>query len=81
MSKLRKIRIWITVPSCLCMIALAILFTVGVRNEFTDGLLLAMHIVGETAALGLVFNAVLAVYEYVRERKAGRNGRGQSFQK
>lgn len=68
MTAFRKWRISLTAVGILCMVALAGLFTLGVNREFTDGMLLAMKLLGAVGAAALIGNAALAVAVYVRER-------------
>ncbi len=69
MTKLRKLRIWITAAAILCVLAVNVMAAWGMENEITDGLLLAMCLVGAAGIAALVSNAVLAVRDFLLTRR------------
>lgn len=71
--KLRKLRIWITVAAILCLLAVAAMGTWGVSHEITDGLLLAMRLVGAVGIAAFFCNAVLAVREFLNSKRGRRD--------
>ncbi len=68
MTKLRKLRIWITIAAILCLLAVCAMATWGMWNEFSDGLLLAMKLTGGAGIVLFLVNAVLAVREFDKGR-------------
>ncbi len=74
MSKLRKLRIWITIAAILCLLALCVMAAWGTKNDFFDSLLLAMELTGGAGAALLILNALLAVREF---DKSGDHKKGK----
>lgn len=68
MRKQRGVRIWITIAALICMIAVCAMATWGTKNSFSDGLILAMELVGAAGIVLLLCNAVMAVWEFWKSR-------------
>lgn len=69
MKKGKTIRIWLTIFALLCVLAVSAMYTWGVNNDFSDGLILAMKLAGGAGVLLLIANAVLAVAQLIREEE------------
>lgn len=64
-GKYHKLRVWLTVTACLCYFTVFFMGLWGVQNEFTDGMILVMEIIGAAGILAFGLNAALAVREYL----------------
>ncbi len=69
MKKGKTIRIWLTIFAMLCVLPVSAVVTWGVKNDFSDGLILTMKMAGGTGVLLLIVNAVLAVAQLIRKEQ------------